>query len=58
MSVWTFIKSFFMNKTDTLKCKCNNGIKDRDEFINIIKMYLEEDDNRKLLKQKINKLLK
>lgn len=54
MSVWTFIKSFFMNKTDIN----NNGIKDRDEFINIIRTYLEEDDNRKLLKQKINKLLK
>lgn len=43
-----------MNKTDIN----NNGIKDRDEFINIIKTYLEEEDNRKIIRKKINKLLK
>ena len=42
------------NKTDIN----NNGIKDRDEFINIIKTYLEEEDNRKIIRKKINKLLK
>ena len=52
--MWVCIKSFFMNKTDIN----NNGIKDRDEFINIIKTYLEEEDNRKIIRKKINKLLK
>lgn len=52
--MWACIKSFFMNKTDIN----NNGIKDRDEFINIIKTYLEEEDNRKIIRKKINKLLK
>ena len=46
--------SFLKNKTDIN----NNGIKDRDEFVDIIKKYLEEDDNKKIMKKKINELLK
>ena len=46
--------SFLKNKTDIN----NNGIGDRDEFVDIIKKYLEEDDNKKIMKKKINELLK
>jgi len=46
--------SFLKNKTDIN----NNGIGDRDEFVDIIKKYLEEDDNKKIIKKKINELLK
>jgi len=49
---WVF--SFLKNKTDIN----NNGIGDRDEFVDIIKKYLEEDDNKKIMKKKINELLK